>query len=209
MKTPLFRSLLLSACLLPALGHLRAGEIWAETTYFVPEYQLTEKIPVPAGDWKLYQRTKILIGDNVEGIEYLDGFQKGTISWLVNDKVVTVLKDGQTVIEPKVQGEVTNWATPVEAASWTKGQKPFASNKEGARRVLIFDEGGEEGKPARRIWIDSETRQAIAQYKGKFITLYEQKEAGASVTPPPNVQDSLKRQQASQRKLGTAGAMPQ
>lgn len=209
MKTPPFRTLLIATYLLFSAGRVPAGEVWTETKYFIPDYQLTEKVPVPTAEWKVYQQKKILLGGEIEGIEYLDGFQKGTVSWLVRDTIVTILKNGETVVGAKTQGDSLNWASPADGALWTKNQKPFAVNREGSRKILVFDQGGLGGKPARRAWLSDESLKTLAEYSGKFITLYERQEGDVHVVAPENILAVIKKHRESQRKLSSVGAMPQ
>lgn len=209
MRKPSAKNLLFLLSTFFVAASLTAGEIWTETKYFAPSYQLNEKVPVVGADWKVYSKSRILLGQDVECIEYLEGIQKGTTAWLVGNTIVTLLKSGDTVIGAKAQGDAINWISPVEGASWTKGQKPFAVNHEKGEKILVFDSGGEPGKPTRRAWISAESLKSLAEFEGKFITIFEKQESNAPVNPPSQVQTAIKRQRDETRKLSRVGAMPQ
>lgn len=92
MKKRQTASLLLTFLLtLTSTSLLRAGQIWMETTYFVPDFKADLKIPVPEASWKVFTKKRIFVGRDAEGVEYLEGADQGTSSWVLGNMVVSIV----------------------------------------------------------------------------------------------------------------------
>lgn len=184
---------------------LSAGQAWMETTYFVPNFKADFKVPTPESTWKVYAKKKILMGKEAEGVEYLEGADQGTQSWVFGNMVVSILKSGETSIYPKTSGEANLWEGDSADFSWTKKLEPAKKEKHDGQDLFIYD----ASNGYKRAWIIADSKRPLALVNGKFVTLYEEEPNPGEIKPPEAVVKALKDRKRGEKKLSEIGAMPQ
>lgn len=182
-----------------------AGQVWIETTYFVPNFKADLKVPVPEASWKVYTKKKIQTGKEAEGVEYLEGVDQGTMSWVVGNVVVSILKSGEVSMYPKTSGEASLWDGDSADFAWTKKLEPMKKEKRDGQDLFIYD----SGNGFKRAWILADSKRPLALKDGKFVTLYEEEPNPGEIKPPEAVVKALKERKRSEKKLSEIGAMPQ
>lgn len=184
---------------------VHAGQVLTETIYFTEGFKPDMKVPVPDNSWKVYAKRKILLGDKVEGIEELDGADRGRISWLVGKIVASIEKNGVVAVHPKDLGEASLWDSPLTDTTWIKTLKPIHKLRYQGQEVLVYETGG----GFKRIWMQADPVVPIAQVEGRFVTFFQKESGNPDVRPPQEILKAIEKEHEAERKLSKFGAMPQ
>lgn len=181
-----------------------AGEIWEKTVYFAENFAPDTKVPTPDPSWRIYSKKVISSGENVQGIEALDGSDRGTAFWLVGGSVVSIQKNGDVSVYPKNLGEASLWDSPLADLEWIKNLEPTKKIKQNGVEILLYETGG----GFKRLWVMADTLVPIAQVEGKFVTRFVKLKESVAVSPPADVTKALQDSQNAERKLSEFGSMP-
>jgi len=205
MKTVTRISLLVLLGFLALSSRLAAGEIWEETTYYAEDFKPDLKVPIPGPAWKIYSKKMISYGDKAQGVEELDGQDRGTVFWLVGKTVVSIQKSGEVSVYPRNLGEASLWDSPSSDVAWTKNLDPIKKMKQNGQDIFLYEQGG----GFKRLWILADTLLPVAQVEGKFVTLFVKLKGPVDVNPPAAVTKALEENRRAERKLSEFGSMPQ
>jgi hypothetical protein len=206
MKVPrCFLAFTLALSLWPGASVLLGDEIWVETVYFAEKgYKSDMQLPAPKTGWQVYARKKLFIGQKVQGVEELEGPEKGTQSWLLGNKVVTLRGGASPEVSDRMLGEASLWTPPTVDLSLFKDQKPVDRFKQDGQEVLVF----ETAQGFNRLWVLAESQIPLARVEGRFVKLYAKQKEDAPITAPDEAVKALEKEKKAERQLSKIGAMP-
>lgn len=206
MKSSRFLAFALALSLFPGAPLLLGDEIWLETVYFAEKgYKPDKQLPAPQTGWQLYSRKKLFLGQKVQGVEELDGPEKGTESWLLGSKVVTLRDGAEPEVADRMLGEVSLWTAPTVDLSLFKDQQPVDRFKQDGQEILVY----ETAQGFNRLWILADTQVPLARVEGRFVKLYAKQKDDVAVAAPPAATKALEKEKKDERQVSRIGAMPQ